>query len=159
MVYKGIWFYGLSGVGKSYISKIIKKSIKKSFEIDGDFIRSTLSKDLDYSLKSRKIQIVRILNISKLCIINNYFPIASTVYMNHFIFNECKKNFILIVKVERENFENIKCKHETYKNKKNVVGKDIKLPNVDSYIINNPGDKKICKEINLLKKLLKKNVF
>ena len=36
---KGIWFFGLSGSGKTYASKIIKKIKKNSITIDGDDVR------------------------------------------------------------------------------------------------------------------------
>ena len=57
---KGIWFYGLSGSGKTYASKLILKENKNSFLIDGDDVRKFLSQDLNYSLQDRKIQIRRI---------------------------------------------------------------------------------------------------
>jgi hypothetical protein len=156
---KGIWFFGFSGSGKSFIARILKKFIKNSFEIDGDVVRQTLSKDLNYSLKSRKVQIDRIFSISKLCILNNYFPIASTVYMNKVMLNKCKKNSIIVVRIKRNNFKKIISTHKTYKNKNNVVGRDIKLNNLNCLVIKNPGDDKIWKEIKLLKKLLKENAF
>ena len=54
---KGIWFYGLSGSGKTFASKIILKDISKSIEIDGDQVRKYISFDLGYNIKDRKIQI------------------------------------------------------------------------------------------------------
>ena len=43
---KGIWFYGLSGSGKTHISKNLKKKIKNSVIVDGDNVRKLISKDL-----------------------------------------------------------------------------------------------------------------
>ena len=43
MKYKGIWFYGLSGSGKTLLSKTIKKKFKNIFLIDGDVIRKNIS--------------------------------------------------------------------------------------------------------------------
>ena len=157
MNYKGIWFYGFSGSGKSYISDLFKKDCKNPFIIDGDVVRATLSTDLDYSIKSRKIQIERIFNIAKISILNNYFPIISTVYMNKSMLNKCNKNLIAVIKVERANFNLIKSTHKTYKNKKNVVGRDIKLNNINSHVLKNSGDNKVLTEIKFLRKLLKKN--
>ena len=91
MTYKGLWFYGLSGSGKTFASKYLKKKIKKSFLIDGDDVRRTLSKDLDYSLASRKIQINRLFSIAELCLINSFFPIVSSVFMNQNIVHKCRK--------------------------------------------------------------------
>ena len=63
---KGIWFYGLAGCGKSFASKCIKNLINKSIIIDGDDVRKNISFDLGYDLKSRKIQIRRLLGIGKI---------------------------------------------------------------------------------------------
>ena len=41
-------------------------------------------------------------------------------------------------------------KHTTYKNKKNIVGKDILYPAIKVKKILNNGDKKFCKILNLL---------
>ena len=37
--YKGIWFFGLSGVGKSYASNLIKAKHKNTVVIDGDVVQ------------------------------------------------------------------------------------------------------------------------
>ena len=48
----GIWLFGLSGSGKTYISKKIGKKIKKNtIIVDGDKVRSYISTDLGYSKK------------------------------------------------------------------------------------------------------------
>ena len=122
---KGIWFYGLSGSGKTYISKNLKKKIKNSVIVDGDNVRKLVSKDLGYSQKDREIQINRIFGISKIIIESNKFPIISTVFMNKKVINLCKKNKNICVMVMRDNFIDIKKRHKTYKNKLNVVGEDI----------------------------------
>jgi adenylylsulfate kinase-like enzyme len=122
---RGLWLYGLSGSGKSFFSKILNKQIKDSIIIDGDNVRKIISSDLGYSQKDREIQINRIFGISKLIIESKKFPIISTVYMNKKINNLCKKNKISCLMVLRENFNDIKKNHKTYKNKSNVVGKDI----------------------------------
>ncbi len=154
MTYKGLWFYGLSGSGKTFASKYLKKKIKKSFLIDGDDVRRTLSKDLDYSLASRKIQINRLFSIAELCLINSFFPIVSSVFMNQNIVHKCRKKKILLINVQRANFETVKLNHRTYKNKKNVVGVDIHIKNYKTRDIFNPGNKKFCKNLISLKKLV-----
>ena len=65
---KGIWFYGLSGSGKTYISKILHKKIKNSVVIDGDKVRKLISTDLNYSKSDRIIQLKRVFGISKIVI-------------------------------------------------------------------------------------------
>ena len=66
---KGIWFFGLSGSGKTDLSNYLRKIIrKKILFIDGDQVRKYISNDLGYSLKDRKIQIYRILGLINLSI-------------------------------------------------------------------------------------------
>jgi len=143
---KGIWFYGFSGSGKSYASKIIFKKKKNSILIDGDDVRKFVSQDLNYSAQDRKVQIRRVFGISMVALKSNLFPVISTVYMDKFIAKNLKKNKIHLVKINR-NLKKIMKKHKTYKNKKNVVGKDIKLEQVNSTNIFNSGDKIFCKKI------------
>ena len=47
--FNGLWLFGLSGSGKSYLSKKISTLIDNSFIVDGDFVRSKISFDLGYS--------------------------------------------------------------------------------------------------------------
>ena len=122
--YKGIWFFGLSGSGKTYFSEKIKSKIKNYVLVDGDNVRKLISTDLNYSKVHRKIQISRVLGIARLIIESNKFPIISTVYMDKNISNLCKKNKIMCVMLLRKDFGKIKKKFTIYK-KKNVVGKDI----------------------------------
>ena len=140
--YNGIWFYGLSGVGKTYLSKIIYKNIKSSLLIDGDIVRKYISTDLDYSKTSRNTQIKRIFGISKIAINSNIFPIISSVWMNKNISELCKKENILLIKIERE-MKEIMNSHKTYQeNKKNVVGVDILYENFKSLTYKNDMNKK-----------------
>ena len=152
--YRGIWFYGLSGSGKTYISKILKKNIKKSIIIDGDIVRKLVSTDLNYSKIDREIQIKRVLGFTKIAIKSNIFPITSTVYLNKEINDECKKNKILTVRIIRKNFKDIQKKHKTYKNKSDVVGRDIFYKkNFKTLKLLNKGDKSFSKNLRFFKDL------
>ena len=156
MIYNGIWFYGLSGSGKTFASKYLNRKISKSFLVDGDDVRKTLSKDLDYSIESRKIQIRRLFSLAEICLMNKYIPVVSSVFIDRYVVNKCTKKKILVIKVNRANFETIKLKHKTYKNKKNVVGIDIFVKNYNTREIYNSGNKKFCKILTSLIKLIKK---
>jgi adenylylsulfate kinase-like enzyme len=136
---KGIWFFGLSGSGKTFMSKYLSNLINKSFIIDGDIVREYLSFDLGYNIKDRKKQLNRLYGISKICINNKYFPIVSSVLMTEYYQKILKREKILLVKVERKTkFQNIKLK-----NNKNVVGVDLKYEKFNSkYLINNKSFKK-----------------
>ena len=151
--YKGIWFYGFSGSGKTFISKILHRKIKNSVIIDGDKVRKLISTELNYSKKDREIQIKRVFGISKIIIDSYKFPIISTVYFNKEINLKCKKNGIVPVKIERENFNKIIEKHKTYKNTSNVVGKDIAYPKFKTIKINNNNTKQFIYNFELFKKL------
>jgi hypothetical protein len=147
---KGIWFFGLSGSGKSFASKFIKRKIKNSIIIDGDQIRKYISYDLGYTKKDRENQIKRISGLAKILVRQDFFLIISTVYFNKKISKICSKLKILPVRIIRKNFSKIKNKHKTYKNKKNVVGKDIFYEKITSKIVINNGDIKFCKKLDLL---------
>ncbi len=67
---KLIWFTGLSGSGKSSLANALEKQLHNrglnTYILDGDNIRSGLNKDLDFSEISRKENIRRIAEVSKL---------------------------------------------------------------------------------------------
>lgn len=144
----GIWFFGLSGSGKTFASEYINKKIKKSIIIDGDIVRKYVSQDLGFDKKSREHQIKRIFGISQIILTNNYFPIISTVYMNKSIAKLLAKSSIDLIHIKRD-LSIIKKSHPTYvKNKKDIVGIDIKYESFKyKTIINN--EEYFCK--NLIK--------
>jgi adenylylsulfate kinase-like enzyme len=89
---KSLWLYGLSGSGKSYLSKKILKKKKNGFIIDGDEVRKLISFDLKYHLNDRIKQNKRVLGIAKLVIKNGCYPIISSVYLDPKISENVKKN-------------------------------------------------------------------
>ena len=128
--HKGIWSYGNAGTGKSLASKFLHKKIKNSLFLDGDQIRKYISFDLGYSIKEREIQIERVFGLCKIAKQSNIFPIACTVYMNAKIKKRLIDLDILPIKILRD-FDIIKNRQNIYNNKmKNVIGKDIKSPNL-----------------------------
>ena len=130
---KGIWLFGLSGSGKTYISKKISKKIKNSFIIDGDEVRKLISFDLGYKKSDRIKQNKRVLGLAKIAIKNGYYPIISSVYLDSKVFLQAKKNKIRVVNiVGAKNRINQKLK-----NKKNIVGKQIKQPKIKCEILEN----------------------
>ena len=151
--YKGVWFYGLSGSGKTYSSKLLKLKKKKSIIVDGDKVRKLISCDLGFDLKDRKIQLTRVFGIAKIIIDSGFFPILSTVYFNKKTLNLCKKNKILPILIQRLNFDKILINHKTYKNKKNVVGIDLKYPKIKTLIVINNNEKNYLFKNNFLKKI------
>lgn len=139
---KGLWLFGFSGSGKSFISKKIHQSVKNSVIIDGDEVRKKISFDLNYTITDRITQTQRLFGISEILISNELFPIVSSSYLGKNIFNLAKKKNFLIIKVTRKK---TLLRKRIFKLKTNVVGKDIKLPNFKCMEINN--DNKIKKKI------------
>ena len=141
---KGIWFYGLSGSGKSFASAICKEFIPNAFVVDGDDVRKHVSTDLFYSEIDRKVQIKRTLGISKIVMKNNMFPIISTVTMQSDLLIECNKLQIEVILLNRP-MDQIHQVREIYKNESNVVGKDIVLEKFDIRTLTNDGTNKFDK--------------
>tara|TARA_B110000444_G_scaffold192793_1_gene182768 strand:- start:11391 stop:11846 length:456 start_codon:yes stop_codon:yes gene_type:complete len=144
MTYNGLWFFGLSGSGKTFASDYLSNKINNSFIIDGDKVRDLISNDLDYSLESRIIQLNRVLGLSSLVTLNNYFPIVSTVYMTKNIQKNLINNNFLLIKIERT-LSDAKNNNPTYLDNKNVVGIDILYENFLYEKITNTGGVEFCK--------------
>ena len=142
--YKGVWFYGFAGSGKTAASKFLKKKIKNSIILDGDEIRKYISFDLGYTLRERKIQIKRVFGLVNLSLESKIFPLVSTVYMDGNMKQKLKKKKIFLINVVR-NFKDIKNRKKIYnKNTNNVVGVDIKMPKIkNEFIIENNSSIKI----------------
>lgn len=135
----GLWLFGLSGSGKTYLSKKISKKLKKPFIIDGDEIRKLISFDLGYKKSDRVKQNKRVLGLAKIVIKNGYYPIISSVYLDPKIFREVKKNKIKVINVIAPPSKiNKKIKY-----KKNIVGKDIKQPKIKCEIFTNYNNQRL----------------
>jgi bifunctional enzyme CysN/CysC len=65
-----IWFTGLPGSGKSTIANQLEKTLFevgiRSFVIDGDMVRQTLSSDLGFSIEDRTENVRRVAQLSNL---------------------------------------------------------------------------------------------
>ena len=142
----GVWFYGLAGSGKTYASTVLASTISQPYVIDGDAVRTFISFDLGYTLGERCTQIKRILGISRLTIQNGIFPIASTVFMNQEILDECRANSIEVIEIIRSR-DQLHANRKIYKNDDNVVGKDITQDKLETMKIFNDGSHKFEQEI------------
>jgi bifunctional enzyme CysN/CysC len=65
-----LWFTGLSGAGKSTIANLVERELnslgKHSMLLDGDHIRHSLNRDLDFTASGRAENIRRIAEVAKL---------------------------------------------------------------------------------------------
>ena len=159
------WITGLSGSGKTTISKLVYKKLKNEKKnivfLDGDNIRKALKLTRSsYDLQSRKKLAYTYAELAKLLIEQEIDVIFATIAMFHEIrdWNRSKiKNYIevyikvpLDILVERDK-KNLYSKF-LKKKIKNVVGIDIKLeePKKPDIIIINDGSKSPTKLANIL---------
>jgi len=78
-----LWFTGLSGAGKTTISEIVEKELRDrigSVEVlDGDIVRTNLSKGLGFSREDRDTNILRIGFVANLLTRNGVAVIVSAI--------------------------------------------------------------------------------
>ena len=145
--YKGIWFTGLAGSGKTFASRYISKKMSNTFVLDGDEVRKHISTDLGYELEDRSVQINRLLGIAKIILKNNYIPIISSVYMNNKVSAKLDSEDIILIRIERD-FEDLIKIRKIYKNENNVIGKDLGIEKVSCKKIYNNGTEEFVRKID-----------
>ncbi len=78
-----LWFTGLSGAGKTTISEIVEKELRATFGqvevLDGDIVRTNLSKGLGFSREDRDTNILRIGFVADLLTRNGVGVIVSAI--------------------------------------------------------------------------------
>jgi adenylylsulfate kinase len=79
-----LWFTGLSGAGKTTISEIVEKELRGRFGqgvevLDGDIVRTNLSKGLGFSRDDRDTNILRIGFVAELLTRNGVGVIVSAI--------------------------------------------------------------------------------
>ena len=85
MTHKGftLWFTGLSGAGKSTVSDIIERRLRESNAkvevLDGDVVRTNLSKGLGFSKEDRDTNIRRIGFVCEILSRNGVIAIAAAI--------------------------------------------------------------------------------
>ena len=135
---KGLWFYGLAGSGKTFASSHVCLLIDRSFVIDGDVVRKFVSKDLAYSAADRATQTARIFGIGKIAIVNQMFPIMSSVSMSDDLVLKCANDRIAVIQIKRP-FEQLQKVRDLYREAKNVVGVDLPLADLNTPTLENDG--------------------
>lgn len=78
-----IWFTGLSGAGKTTVSRLVEKELRtrgyKVEVLDGDVVRENLSKGLGFSKEDRDTNIRRIGFVCELLTRNEVIAIAAAI--------------------------------------------------------------------------------
>lgn len=105
MEHKGftLWFTGLSGAGKTTLAHIVEKELRargmKVELLDGDVVRTNLSKGLGFSKEDRDINIRRIGFVCNLLTRNNVVAIGSAISPYRAIRDELRANIGNFVEV------------------------------------------------------------
>ncbi len=78
-----LWFTGLSGAGKTTIAEIVEKELRERFGkvevLDGDIVRTNLSKGLGFSREDRNVNVLRIGFVANLLTRNGVAVIVSAI--------------------------------------------------------------------------------
>src|SRR5215211_7833068 len=78
-----LWFTGLSGAGKTTVAEIVEHELKERGlpveVLDGDIVRTNLSKGLGFSREDRDINILRIGFVAELLTRNGVAVIVSAI--------------------------------------------------------------------------------
>ena len=78
-----LWFTGLSGAGKTTIAEIVEHELRTKFRrievLDGDIVRTNLSKGLGFSREDRDTNILRIGFVAELLTRNGVGVIVSAI--------------------------------------------------------------------------------
>src|SRR5512143_345332 len=101
-----VWFTGLSGAGKSTVSSIIETEMRKRDlrveVLDGDVVRTHLSKGLGYSKEDRDTNIRRIGWVCEVLTRNGVVAIAAAISPYHEIRDEIRAKIGRFVEVYME---------------------------------------------------------
>ncbi len=126
-----IWIIGLSGSGKSYLSKKIYAGLKeKKILVDGDIVRKYITYKLKYSKKDREKNSLIISDLCKFLEKQKFTVVCSilSIFKKHQKLNRKKfENYFQIYL--KSNLTKLKKRNnkEIY-SKTNFVGKKIKFP-------------------------------
>src|ERR687884_385647 len=78
-----LWFTGLSGAGKTTVSEIVERELRNRGRrvevLDGDIVRTNLSKGLGFSREDRNVNVLRIGFVANLLTRNGVAVIVSAI--------------------------------------------------------------------------------
>jgi adenylylsulfate kinase len=90
-----LWFTGLSGAGKSTIAEVVERELRERGArvevLDGDVVRTNLSKGLGFSKEDRDINIRRIAFVADLLSRNGVVAITAAISPYREIRNEARE--------------------------------------------------------------------
>lgn len=91
-----LWFTGLSGAGKTTIADIVERELREKFGkievLDGDIVRTNLSKGLGFSREDRDTNVLRIGFVANLLTRNGVGVIVSAISPFKEVRDEVRRN-------------------------------------------------------------------
>ena len=91
-----LWFTGLSGAGKTTIAEIVERELREKFGkievLDGDIVRTNLSKGLGFSREDRDTNVLRIGFVANLLTRNGVGVIVSAISPFKEVRDEVRRN-------------------------------------------------------------------
>ncbi|MDQ5812003.1 MAG: adenylyl-sulfate kinase [Actinomycetota bacterium] len=98
-----LWFTGLSGAGKTTVGEIVEKELKERGlrveVLDGDIVRTNLSKGLGFSREDRNINVLRIGFVANLLTRNGVAVIVSAISPHKEARDQVRRRIIDFVEV------------------------------------------------------------
>ena len=98
-----VWFTGLSGAGKTTISRAIEQKLKeynvRVEVLDGDLVRESLTSDLGFSKEDRQRNIERVSFVSKLLARNDVLVLASFITPYQYMRDYARKEIGTFIEV------------------------------------------------------------
>ena len=98
-----LWFTGLSGSGKTTIAEIVEKELRERGRrvevLDGDIVRTNLSKGLSFSREDRNINVLRIGFVANLLTRNGVGVIVSAISPYKEVRDQVRRRIIDFVEV------------------------------------------------------------
>ena len=98
-----LWFTGLSGAGKTTLARLVEEELKerghKVEVLDGDLIRTNLSKGLGFSKEDRDTNIRRIGFVCNLLARNDVVAIAAAISPYRTVREEVRRELVAFVEV------------------------------------------------------------
>jgi adenylyl-sulfate kinase len=90
-----LWFTGLSGAGKSTLTELLEKEfVRRNYKVevlDGDIVRTNLSKGLGFSKEDRDINIARIGFVCDLLSRNGVIAMSAAISPYASVRQECRE--------------------------------------------------------------------
>lgn len=126
-----IWIIGLSGSGKTYLSKKIYKRIKgKKILVDGDTVRKYITYNLKYTKKDREMNSQLISDLCKFLEMQGFIVICSilSIFKTHQKKNRKKFDDYFQIFINAKLSDLKKRNNKNIYSGNNFIGKKIKFP-------------------------------